>query len=147
MGEPARTGIEALFPPAAGIMALLLVTGALFAAPASVAVLLTGIFFFGAGLLFSRSKPRFPLGAGLAILAPFLLLSVFLVTAFGARLLVFPVLAAGGVASGLAIRRRGRSGAGGFVLGALWVGFVAVVAFLVFPGMFGSISFTGFAPR
>jgi hypothetical protein len=27
------------------------------------------------------------------------------------------------------------------------VGFVAVVAFLVFPGMFGSISFTGFAPR
>ncbi len=147
MGESARTGIEPLFPAAAGIVALLLVMGALFAAPAEIAVLLTGILFFVLGLVFSRGTPRFPWGAGLAILAPFLVTSAFLVTAFGLRLLLLPLLAAGGVASGLAVRRRGRKGAAGFILGALWLGFVVVMTMFIFPHMSGGVIFTGLPPK
>jgi|GEM_PF-6580279 len=146
MGEPEGTGIGPLFPPAAGIVALLLVTGALFAAPAPVAALLTGMLFFGLGLVFSRSKPRYPWGAGLAILAPFLIVSAFLVAAFGARFLVLPFLALGGIASGLAVRRRRLSGAGGVILGALWIGLVIVIALCVLTRIPGRVGLTGSAP-
>jgi len=147
MGDSSRTGIEPLFPAAAGIMALLIVMGALFAAPAEYALFLTGILFFGLGLLFTRRGPRFSRGAGLGILAPFLLTSAFLVTAFGLRYLLFPVLAAGGVASGVPLGRRGRPVAPGFMMALLWVAFVAVMTICVYPHLSGGIGSTGLTPK
>ena len=142
-----RTGIEWLFPPALGIILLLLLAGVLFTAAIAVAVLLTGVLFFAGGLVFGRSAAPSPLVAGIALVAPFLLTSVFLVVKFGAPFLIFPALAVGGVASGLVGRRRGLPGAGGFILGALWVGFVIVMTFLIIPAVFDRVGFAGFAPR
>jgi hypothetical protein len=141
------SGVEPLFPLAAGVILLLVVTAALFAGPVFVPFALTGGLFLAAGLFFGRAGARFRWGAALAILAPSLALSAFLVAAFGARWLLFPALAAGGVASGLEIRRRGLSGPGGILLGALWVGIVVVCAFIILPELFDRVSFTGFAPR
>jgi hypothetical protein len=142
-----RPGIESLVPPALGTILLILLMGAFFAASTPVVVLLTGTLFFAGGLVFGRSGVPSPLVAGIALVAPFLFTSAFLVVKFGAPFLIFPALAVGGVASGLVGRRRGLPGAGGFILGALWVGFVIVMTFLIIPAVFDRVSFAGFAPR
>jgi hypothetical protein len=100
-----RTGIEWLFPPALGIILLLLLTGVLFTRGIAVAVVLTGVLFFAGGCVFGRSTAPSPLVAGIALVAPFLFLSVFLIVKFGLPFLLFPVLASGGVAAGIAVRR------------------------------------------
>jgi len=128
-----RSGIELLFPPALGVILLLLLMGALFTAAIPVVVLLTGTLFFAGGLVFGRSQVHSPLGMGTGLLAPFLATSVFLVVTFGSPMVIFPVLAAGGVAAGLAVRRRAPGGAALFALGALWIGFVVLVVLLVVP--------------
>jgi hypothetical protein len=128
-----RTGIEWLFPPALGIILLLLLAGVLFTAAIAVAVLLTGVLFFAGGLLFGRSGAPSPLVAGIALVAPFLLTSVFLVVKFGAPFLLLPALASGGVAVGVAVRRRGPGWAGPLILGALWIGCVILLALFVHP--------------
>lgn len=130
-----HSSIESLFPLALGIIVLLLLAGALFTMPIPVALLLTGILFFAGGLVFGRSQAHFPWGAGISILAPFLVTSVFLVVTFGSPFLLFPGLAAGGVAAGLAVRRRAPGSAGPYVLGALWIGFVVLLALLVAPAL------------
>jgi hypothetical protein len=128
-----RTGIGWLFPPALGIILLLLLTGALFTTAIAVAVLLTGILFFAGGLVFGRSAAPSPLVAGIALVAPFLLTSVFLVVKFGSPFLLFPVLASGGVAAGVAVRRRVTGWVRPLILGALWVGIVVLLALFVHP--------------
>jgi hypothetical protein len=128
-----RTGIEWLFPPTLGIILLLLLAGVLFTAAIAVAVLLTGILFFAGGLLFGRPAAPSPLVAGFALVAPFLITSVFLVVKFGAPFLIFPALAAGGVAAGFAVRRRGPGWVGPLILGALWIGCVVLLALVVHP--------------
>jgi len=128
-----NTGIESLFPPALGLVLLLIITGVLFAAPITVAFLLTGILFFAGGLIFGRTRAHFPWGAGVSLLAPFLAASIFIVATFGSGFLLFPGAAAGGVASGLAVRRLS-PGSAGPVLGALWIGLVLLLALLIaFP--------------
>ena len=142
-----RPGIESLFPPALGTLLLILLMGAFFTAAIPVVVLLTGTLFFAGGLVFGRSVSHSPWFTGMALLAPFLITSVFLVVKFGAPFLIFPGLASGGAAAGIAFRRRVPAGARLFIVGALWVGAVVIVAFWILPGMFGRVSFTGFAPR
>ena len=128
-----RTGIEWLFPPALGIILLLLLAGVLFTAAIAVAVLLTGVLFFAGGLVFGRSAAPSPLVAGIALVAPFLLTSVFLVVKFGSPFLLFPVLASGGVAAGVAVRRRVPGWVRPLILGVLWVGIVVLLALFVHP--------------
>lgn len=128
-----HSGIEPLFPLALGIILLLLFTGALFTTAIPVAVLLTGTLFFAGGLVFGRSEANSPLGAGIALLAPFLLTSVFLVVKFGSPFLLFPVLASGGVVAGVGVRRRVPGGVRPVIVGALWVGFVVLLALFVHP--------------
>ena len=142
-----NSGVEPLFPLASGIILLLASTAGLLASPVSVAFTVAGVLFFAAGLVFGRPAGGFPWGAGTAILAPFLLLSAFLVSTYGIRWILLPALAAGGVASGFALRRTTVPRARGVLLGALWVCFVAVAAFWIVPGIFDRVSFTGFVPR
>jgi hypothetical protein len=127
------SGIEPLFPLALGIILLLLLAGALFTTPIPVAVLLTGTLFFAGGLVFGKSKSPSPLGAGMALLAPFLLTSVFLVVKFGSPFLLFPVLASGGVGAGIAARRRVPGWVRPLILVALWIGCVVLLALFVHP--------------
>ncbi len=128
-----NSGIEPLFPLAVGIILLLLLTGALFTTAITVAVLLTGTLYFAGGLVFGRSEAHSSLGAGIALLIPFLLTSVFLVVKFGSPFLLFPLLASGGVAAGVAVRRRVPGRVGPFILGALWIGFVVLLVIFVHP--------------
>jgi hypothetical protein len=137
-----HSGIESLFPPALGIILLLLLMGALFTAAIAVVVLLTGTLFFAGGLVFGRSQAHTPLSTGIGLLAPFVVTSVFLVVTFGSPFLIFPVLASGGVAAGFAVRRRVPGGAGPIILGAFWIGFVVLVALLVVPGLFDRLKLT-----
>jgi len=137
-----NSGVESLFPLALGIIFLLLLTGALFTSAIPVVVLVTGVLYFAGGILFGRSQVRAPWGTGIALLAPFLLTSVFLVVKFGSPFLMVPVLAAGGVAAGIAVRRRIPAGAAPFMLAALWIGFVVVMALLVAPGLFDRLKLT-----
>ena len=141
-----NSGVESLFPLALGIIFLLLLTGALFTSAIPVVVLLTGALYFAGGIVFGRSQVRPPWGTGIALLAPFLVTSVFLVLTFGSPFLIFPVLAAGGVAAGIAVRRRTPAGAGRFVLAALWIGFIVLIALLVVPDLFGRLTLSGNAP-
>jgi hypothetical protein len=141
-----NSGVESLFPLALGIIFLLLLTGALFTSAIPVVVLLTGTLYFAGGILFGRPHLRPPWGTGIALLAPFFVTSVFLVVTFGSPLLIFPVLAAGGVAAGIAARRRTPSGAGPFMLAALWIGFVIVMALFVAPGLLDRLKLAGIAP-
>jgi len=128
--------IGPLFPLSLGIILLLLFTGALFAATMPVAVLLSGTLYFAGGAAFGRSVSPSPGGAGILLLAPFLVMSVFLVVTFGTPFLAFPVLGAGGVAAGAAVRRRVPGGGLPFLFGALWIGFVIAMACLVAPRLF-----------
>ena len=137
-----NSGVESLFPLALGIIFLLLLTGALFTSAIPVVVLLTGTLYFAGGILFGRSQVRAPWGTGIALLAPFLVTSMFLVVTFGSPFLIFPVLASGGIAAGFAVRRRVPGGAGPIILGAFWIGFVVLVALLVVPGLFDRLKLT-----
>jgi hypothetical protein len=128
-----NSGIEPLFPLAVGIILLLLLTGALFTTAITVAVVLTGTLYFAGGLVFGRSEAHSPLGAGIALLAPFLLTSVFIVVKFGSPFLLFPALASGGVATGVVLRRRFPGGVLPVIVGTLWVGIVVLLALFVHP--------------
>lgn len=128
-----RSGIESLFPPALGTILLIFLMGAFFAASIPVVVLLTGTLFFAGGLVFGRSGSHSPCFTGMALLAPFLLTSVFLVVKFGSPFLLFPVLASGGVAAGVAVRRRVPGWVRPLILGVLWVGIVVLLALFVHP--------------
>ncbi len=134
------SGIESFFPLASGLILLILTIGALLAAPVWLPVFLTGTLFFAGGLFFARPGTRYPWGACTGILAPFVLTSVFLVAMFGMKLLVFPALAAGGVASGVGLRRMDLRGPGRYLLGALWVALVVCAAVVALPGLFGRLN-------
>jgi hypothetical protein len=124
-------GIEQFFPVALGVVLLLLLTGALFTMPIPVVVLLSGTTFFAGGMVFGRREEYSAWGAGITLLLPVFLTSAFLVVKFGVSFLAIPALAAGGVAAGVAARRRAPRGAGAFLLGAAWFAFVAVIALLL----------------
>jgi hypothetical protein len=128
--------IESFFPLSLGIVLLLILAGALFAAPIRIAVLLTGILFFGSGLVFARVQALSARAAGIALVAPFLVTSVFLMVAFGARFILFPLLASGGVAAGMAARRRSQGWPGVVMPALVWTGCVVCVAWYLVPQVF-----------
>ncbi|HMK38338.1 MAG TPA: hypothetical protein VK569_03290 [Bacteroidota bacterium] len=128
--------IGSLFPLSLGIILLLIFTGALFAATIPVAVLISGTLYFAGGAAFGRSVSPSPGGAGMLLLAPFFVTSVFLVATFGSPFLTFPALGAGGVAAGAILRRRVPGRVPPFLFGALWIGFVIAMAFFVAPRLF-----------
>ena len=138
-----HSSIDSLFPLALGIIFLLLIAGAIFAAAITVVVLLTGALYFAGGLLFGRARTRSPWGTGMSLLAPFLLMSVFLVLTFGSPFVLLPALAAGGVTAGVAARRWHPGSAGPVILGALWIGILLLVTLLVVPGLFDHLNITG----
>lgn len=126
-------GIEQFFPVALGLVLLLILTGALFTLPVPVVVLLSGTMFFAGGVLFGRREEYSAWGAGITLLLPLLLTSAFLVAKFGVSYLAIPALSVGGVAAGVAVRRRAPRGGRAFLLGAAWIAFVAVIALLLLP--------------
>jgi hypothetical protein len=134
--------VESLFPLALGVILLLLLAGALFTSAIPVVVILTGTLYFAGGIVFGRSQERPPWGTALALLAPFFITSVFLLLTFGFPCVIFPALAAGGVAAGIAVRRRVPAWGRALTLGALWIGFVIVTALLVVPGLFHRLKLT-----
>jgi hypothetical protein len=138
-----HSSVDSLFPLALGIIFLLLIAGAILTAAISVVVLLTGVLYFAGGLFFGRAQAHSPWGTGISLLAPFLLMSVFLVVTFGFPFVLLPALAAGGVTAGVAARKRCPGSAGPFILGALWIGILLLVAFLVVPGLFDHLKITG----
>jgi hypothetical protein len=128
--------LESFFPLSLGIILLLVLAGALFAAPIRIAVLLTGILFFGGGVVFGRVRSLSVRGAGIALVAPFLVTSVFLVVAFGVQFLLFSLLSSGGVAAGMSSRRRMKGWPGLVTAATVWTGCVVFVAWYVVPHVF-----------